>query len=220
MLTATRRSPFLYFVAAVALVFITGILILALTPESSPVPTPALPPRAPAATVHTPPASPPVPRLAPPPPQPPRHPVFVGTPADPPRRHGPYSVSFATPARRVNEREMSWRYRIRFTDQYNHFIRDADLTPEQEEALRGVYADTQLALDFQSRAPTPDELAPEELARRRSVFEADLQKTLQLRLAQVLTADQGKILQRSDYYLLRLVSSLGFDPLVVTPRSP
>jgi hypothetical protein len=139
----------------------------------------------------------------------------LGVPIDMPYPHGGYLVSFSKPERRSNEDEEVWGYRVQFIDQYQRFIREGKVGPAQENAIRGVFADTQIALDAHRRARDPEGLDSSAMVKLQIEAEKDIEKTMRRKLNAVLNAEQRSLLQNRDFMLLRVVNTLAFAPLTI-----
>jgi hypothetical protein len=81
----------------------------------------------------------------------------LAAPLDEPYVHGGFLVSFSKPERRQNEHEKTWGYRVQFIDQYQRFVNEAKIGPVQENAIRGIFADAQIALQQSYHVIYPEE---------------------------------------------------------------
>lgn len=205
-----------------AAILIAAVILVAIVVIYQKVETSNAAVKAPAAAVNTATAKPSnvqrtpsaAPRLIPVQPAAPK----LATPLDMPQVHGGFLVSFSKPERRQNEDERNWGYRVQFLDQYQRFLVEAKIGPAQENALRAILADAQMALDASRRAPYPEDMDTDQEVSLKIEAEGNIQESLSRRLNQVLNSRQQALLKNPEFLLIRTINALGFEPLEIEKR--
>lgn len=139
----------------------------------------------------------------------------LAVPLDAPYLHGNFTVSFSKPERRPNEREKPWGFRVQFLDQYERFVHEGKIGPAQENAIRAIYADAQIALQKSYAVSYPEDLDSSKITKLKIEAETNIEQTMRKRLNDVLNSEQRKLLVGPSFVLLRFVNSLGFEPFEV-----
>jgi hypothetical protein len=142
----------------------------------------------------------------------------AGVGIDEPLDRGLVRVALSAASPRATERDRTFQMRGRFMKQYRAFVAAAALGPDQENAMRGVYADAQIMLRLSRAARAPDDQKVEEMTKSEVQSEADIQKQLTDRLATILTGEQQRLLRSVDFPNLQVVNGLGCQPFDISHR--